>query len=221
MLTRNEVAMMIDASIASVKSPSLTENKAFLESVSPYPFVAVAVEPFFVRESVKILEQTKISVASLISYPLSDLTSNTKLTQAAFALHDGAHELDIAMSLKDFKAGNFERVKEDLKPIIDLAGERIKKMIYYSASLSTDEQKKAVQLAVELGFDFVKTNPGFGYITTPEHVKAVKDTFGKDIKVMASGGVRTKEDVLKMVAVGTDRIATSAALRILNEFEEE
>lgn len=220
MITKEKVAGIIDASIAAVLAPTQEENKSFLESIKPFPFAAVAVEPFYVRETANILAETKIAVACVISYPLSVLTSDTKLSQAAFALHDGADELDIAMSFADFKAGRFDKVKEDLKPIVYLTGDRIKKMIYYSALLSTDEQKKAVELAVELGFDFVKTNPGYGYVTKPEHIMTVKNTFNNAIKVMASGGVRTKADALAMIEAGTDRIATSAALNILSGFEE-
>ena len=124
----------------------------------------------------------------------------------------------VSMDISAFKSGRFDYVKEDLKPFVDLMEGRIMKMIYGATLLTEDEQKHAAEIAIELGIPFLKTNTGYGYVTTIEQVKLIKDNFGDDIKVMVSGGVRTKEDAIAMIEAGAARIATSSPFKIVDSF---
>ena len=119
-------------------------------------------------------------------------------------------------------AGDYRRVKEEIKPFLDLAdGKTLIKIIYFAALLTTDQQLKAAELCIDCGVEYLKTNTGHGSVSKPEEVKLIKDHFGQAIKVMVSGGVRTGEDARKMILAGCDRIATSAPFRILDTFVEE
>ena len=97
---------------------------------------------------------------------------------------------------------------------------KICKLLYFASILTEDEQKRACDMAIELGFPMLKTNPGFGFSTTVEQVKIAHDYAGDKLGIMVSGGVRTKEDAIKFVEAGVSRIATSAAFNILAGFDE-
>lgn len=97
---------------------------------------------------------------------------------------------------------------------------RIMKMIYFASLLTEDEQLRAAEMAIELGIPYLKTNTGFGFVTTTDQVKLIKDHYHDAIKVMTSGGVRTKEDAIAMIEAGAERIATSSAFKIVDSFQD-
>ncbi|MEG1424209.1 MAG: deoxyribose-phosphate aldolase, partial [Erysipelotrichaceae bacterium] len=82
----------------------------------------------------------------------------------------------------------------------------------------TDEEKKiACELAVKAGTDYVKTSTGFGTGgSTPQDIKIMRDTVGKDIGVKASGGVRNTQDAIAVINAGATRIGASASVAIIN-----
>ena len=92
----------------------------------------------------------------------------------------------------------------------------ILKVIIETALLSDDEKILACEAAVEAGADYVKTSTGFsGGGATTQDVALMRKTVGADIGVKASGGVRSREQALEMIAAGATRIGTSAGIAIV------
>jgi deoxyribose-phosphate aldolase len=209
------LASMIDASIGGIPAATHDELRAFLGTLGPHRYAAVMVEPSQVRFARPILSDLGQTLVTVIAYPLGAMTTETKVLQAEQALEDGADELDIAMDLSAFRSGDEGRVVDDLRAVRRLAGDRVVKAIYYSALLDDEESIRAAELALRAGITFLKTNPGYGNVTTPHHVELIKHRFGSRLRVMASGGVRTHAEALAMVAAGADRIATSSHLAVL------
>jgi len=211
----SQLASMIDASIAGRPAATLGEMEAFFQSLTPYRLAAVMVEPRYVRSAVEYFHPRKQNVVTVISYPLGAMTTEAKLIQMAEALSDGVDELDLAMDLSAFRSGDFAKVADELRAARIMAGDHLLKIIYYSAILSEDDSLRAAELIVNAGVTFLKTNPGYGNVTTPAHVRAVKQRFGDALRVMASGGVRTHQDAVAMIEAGADRIATSSPFAVL------
>ena len=68
------------------------------------------------------------------------------------------------------------------------------------------------------GADFVKTSTGFSTGgATAEDVALMRAVVGSDIGVKASGGVRTFDDLKKMVCAGATRIGASASVKIMEQ----
>ena len=218
LIAKHDIESIIDASLGATPAPTIGQVEDFARKTLNYDFAATLAEPFFVRYAAPIMHEAGKKVCSVISYPLGSMNSKSKLLQAKTALADGADELDVALNVTAFKSGHIDQCKDDLRPIIELAEGRIFKLLYFASILDENEQLKATEMALELGFPFLKTNPGFGYSTTVEQCKHIKEHFGDDIKVMVSGGVRTKDDAIKFVEAGVSRIATSAPFRIVDAF---
>jgi deoxyribose-phosphate aldolase len=69
---------------------------------------------------------------------------------------------------------------------------------------------------VEAGAHFVKTSTGLaGGGATVEDIRLMRQTVGNRCGVKASGGIRTLDDALKMIAAGANRIGTSAGVAIV------
>ncbi|MGA7915576.1 MAG: hypothetical protein WCA00_10100, partial [Candidatus Acidiferrales bacterium] len=72
--------------------------------------------------------------------------------------------------------------------------------------------------ATNAGADFVKTSTGFSSAgATPEDVRLIRETIGAGTGIKAAGGVRTLEDLLKMVEAGATRIGASAGVKIVEQ----
>lgn len=221
-LTKSRLEPMIDASIGNKPAPMLEEFRGFVKQTSGYGFAVTLAEPYYVKTAAEILHPLGKKVCTVLSYPLAGMTHETKMLQARTAIADGADELDISMDLSLFLSGRYEEAKEDMKGFVHLTQEHnvLMKMIYFASRLSADDQKRAAQMAVDLGIPFLKTNPGFGAVTTPGQIRFIKQHYAGMIQVMASGGVRTAEDAMAMVEAGADRIATSTPFRILEQLPE-
>jgi deoxyribose-phosphate aldolase len=70
---------------------------------------------------------------------------------------------------------------------------------------------------VKAGADFVKTSTGFSTGgATAEDIALMRKTVGPELGVKASGGVRSTEDVQKMIEAGATRIGASSSIAIVN-----
>ncbi|MBC8588963.1 deoxyribose-phosphate aldolase [Tissierellaceae bacterium BX21] len=215
-VTKYDVESIIDASLGATPAPTMTQVESFVRKTLNYNFKMTLTEPFFIKSNAEILHAAGKQLCSVISYPLGSMNHKSKVLQVQTALKDGADELDIAMDISAFKSKHYEKVKEDLKPCVEMMEGRICKLLYFASLLTEDEQLCACEIALELGIPFLKTNPGYGYSTTLDQVKLVKKHYGDDLKIMVSGGVRTKEDAIAFIEAGVSRIATSASFEIVD-----
>jgi deoxyribose-phosphate aldolase len=91
------------------------------------------------------------------------------------------------------------------------------KVIIESAALSDEQIVMTCKVVVDSGADFVKTSTGFHKAggASVHAVKLMRKTVGSNIGVKASGGIRTRETALEMIAAGANRLGTSATQAIL------
>ena len=94
----------------------------------------------------------------------------------------------------------------------------ILKVILETSQLSPREIIAACKIAEAAGADFVKTSTGFnGQGATRENVRLMKSVVGDNLKVKASGGVKTVNECVAMMEAGAERIGTSNGVRIMDE----
>ncbi len=204
----------------SALKPYLTYSdieKACKEAIE-YQFYSVCVNPFFVRRVYEILKDTDIKVCSVVGFPLGANTLKTKLIEATSACAEGAQELDIVWNIGAFKSGDYTYVEEELKTIICYTPECIHKIIVETAYLTEEEKKKAVEIVINSGAEFIKTSTGFApQGVTIEDVKLFKKLSKSKIKVKAAGGIKDLDTAIKMIEAGADRIGTSSSVNIMRE----
>jgi deoxyribose-phosphate aldolase len=90
------------------------------------------------------------------------------------------------------------------------------KVILETALLTDDQKRTACALAKDAGANFVKTSTGFGPGGATVHdIELMRAAVGPRMGVKASGGIRTLDDLLAMVAAGATRIGASAGVKIV------
>ena len=181
-----------------------------------HDFSAVCVNPCWVSVAAEELEGTDVHVACVAGFPLGQNSSVIKAGEAAEAVHNGADEIDMVINVGRLISGDIDYVRDEIKLIKKTIGNRILKVIIECCLLNDEQKIAACKAAVEAGADYVKTSTGFSAGgATVEDVRLMKETVGGKAKVKAAGGIRTKEQMDRMIEAGAERIGTSSGASLL------
>ena len=182
-----------------------------------YRFASVCVNSAHIAEVAAALAGTDVTPCCVVGFPLGAMETEAKAHEAARAAALGAKEIDMVMDIGAAKEGDFARVEADIAAVVSAIQGRAKLKVILECCLLTDEEKTAACLAAKrAGADFVKTSTGFSTGGATEHdVALMRAAVGDDMGVKASGGIRTREDALRMIAAGASRIGASAGIAIV------
>lgn len=210
------IAKMIDH---TALKPETTKEQIekLTEEAKTYQFASVCVNPTWVKFASSQLADSGVDICTVIGFPLGANTSSVKAFETKDAISNGATEVDMVINIGALKEGNDEFVEQDIKAVVEAADGTLVKVIIETCLLTDEEKVRACKLAVKAGADFVKTSTGFSSGGATVHdIKLMRETVGPDTGVKASGGIRTKEDVLKMIDAGATRIGASAGVAIVS-----
>lgn len=123
---------------------------------------AVCVFPTFVKVAKDALKGSTVKVASVsTAFPAGQSTREVKIADTKFALDNGADEIDMVISRGEFLKGNYNFVFDEIAAIKELCGKTRLKVIFETGELSTlDNVRKASEIAMYAGADFIKTSTG-------------------------------------------------------------
>ncbi|MEC0206170.1 deoxyribose-phosphate aldolase [Paenibacillus lautus] len=210
------IAGMIDHTLLKADATQAEITK-ITEEAKKYEFASVCVNPTWVSYCAEQLADTNVKVCTVIGFPLGAATSAVKAFEAKDAIANGATEVDMVINIGALKDRNDELVLKDIQAVVDAAKDKALVKVIIETSLLTEEEKvRACKLSVQAGADFVKTSTGFSTGgATPEDVALMRKTVGENIGVKASGGVRSKEDMDRMIEAGATRIGASSGVKIM------
>lgn len=208
---------MIDHTVLKADTP-LETVKRICDEAMEYGFASVCINPCHVAYCADYLKDSDVNVCTVIGFPLGANTSAVKAFETKDAIANGADEIDMVMNIGALKDKNYDLVRNDVKAVVEAANGTLVKVILETCLLTEDEIKKACELCVEAKADYVKTSTGFSTRgATIEDVQIMKAVVQGKAKVKAAGGVRTHEDMVKIVEAGADRIGTSAGCSLVDK----
>ncbi len=183
-----------------------------------YEFASVCVNPSWVSICKEELAGSSVKVCTVIGFPLGATSTKAKAAETNFALEDGAGEFDMVINIGALKEHRDEYVLEDVKAVVAAAQGNVVKVIIETCLLTEEEKIRACKLCVEAGAHFVKTSTGFSTAgATFADVKLMKDSVQDKALVKAAGGVRSYDDLQKMIEAGADRIGTSSGVALVQQ----
>lgn len=187
------------------------------EEANTYSFASVCVNPAWVQTASEVLKGSTVKVCTVIGFPLGASTSAVKAFETKDAIENGAGEIDMVINVGALRSGDDELVKNDIATVVNAAeGKAIVKVIIETSLLTDQEKRKACELSLSAGADFVKTSTGFSTGgATVEDVKLMRGVVGPEMGVKASGGVRSFEDMKNMIDAGATRIGASSGVKIM------
>lgn len=205
---------------------------------------AICVYPNFAKIVSESLEVEEVGIACVSGgFPSSQTFQEIKVAETAMALHDGATEIDIVLSVGKFLSGDYEGVCDEIQELKSVCGEKHLKVILETGALkSADNIKKASILSIYSGADFIKTSTGKETpAATPEAAYVMCNTIkeyytktGNKIGFKPAGGINTVHDALvyytivkellgeewltnKLFRLGTSRLANLLLSEIIGE----
>lgn len=181
-----------------------------------YAFASVCVNPFWVPICREALKDSSVMVCTVIGFPLGASSTLSKANETRIAYEQGADEFDMVINIGALKDNQDDIVRKDIQAVVEAAQGRTVKVILENCLLSEEEKIRACELCVEAKAHFVKTSTGFSLAgATFEDVALMKKVVNGQCKVKAAGGVRSMEDMQKMIESGADRIGTSSGVKLV------
>ena len=208
------------------------------------PLATICVYPNFAKIVSESLEADGVKVACVVGgFPSSQTFIEIKTAETALAVHDGADECDMVLSVGTFQSGDYETCADEIAEIKAACNEKPLKVILETGALKTAEAiKKASILSMYAGADFIKTSTGkievaatleAAYVMCSA-IKEYHALTGQYIGFKAAGGIKTTaeaidfytvvrellgEDYIKqgLFRIGTSRLANLLVSDILSE----
>ena len=192
----------------------LCEKAKYLKTAS------VCVPSYYVSQAKAYLEGSDVKVCTVVGFPNGNCSTFAKVAETIQALNDGALEIDMVVNVGEVVSENWNFVAEEIRTIVEAIDNHkrgcdiaILKVIVETCCLTEWQIKKMCQICAECGADYIKTSTGFAeHGATPEAVSIMKDMIDRnnyDLKIKASGGIRTLVDAKKYIDIGADRIGAS------------
>lgn len=215
----SDIARLIDHTLLKPEATRADVSKLCQEALK-FGFASVCVNPWNVSQAAEILRGSHVLVCTVVGFPLGATLPQVKVFETEEAIKLGAQEIDMVINVGALKSKQDDAVEADIRGVVEAShrGGAICKVILETALLSTEEKVRGSLAAKNTGADFVKTSTGFGPGgATAEDVRLMRAVVGGEIGVKAAGGVRSFEDVQKMVEAGATRIGASASIKILEQ----
>lgn len=181
-----------------------------------YGFDAAMVPGSWVKLVADELAGTSVTVASALDFPtVGVMTSAGKAAEAAELVRLGAQQIDIGVQVGWLRSGDYDGFRDDIAGVVRAAGVPIKVMLELPL-LTEVEKHAAVDLAVEAGAAYLK-NASSGAIETanPTSIGYLVERAPKGVLVKASGGIKSREQVIGLLQAGAACVGTSAGIAIV------
>jgi len=216
-----QLAKFIDHTLLKPEATS-DQIRSLCEEAIEYGFASVCINPCRVKLASELLKGTYVKVCTVIGFPLGAETPEVKAFETKNAIDNGASEVDMVMNIGAMKEKDYELVEKDIRAVVEAAGGKaIVKVILENCLLEKDEIKKACEICIRAGADFVKTSTGFNKSgATLEDVKLMKETVKDRAGVKAAGGIRDAITAKAMINAGASRLGTSSSIKIVSEMED-
>ena len=192
------------------------EIEALCEEARRFRFATVCVNSTWVGLAAELLKDSTTQAIAVVGFPLGATSSRAKAFETREALKAGAHEIDMVIQIGALKSHDYSLVFDDIRTVVEAANPYPVKVILEMSSLTQEQKIIGCALAQAAGAAFVKTSTGFGSGgATVSDIELMRKIVGPKMGVKASGGIRTREDALKMIEAGANRIGASASVSIV------
>lgn len=189
------------------------------DQVEGLPHVAaVCVYPSMVELAKKELAGTNVKVASVsTAFPSGQAPFSVKIDDTKYAVDHGADEIDMVISRGKFLAGEYAFVFDEISAIKEACGKARLKVILETGELSTlDNVRRASDLAILAGADFIKTStgkiqPAATMPVTYTMLQAIRDHYiatGKMVGMKPAGGISTSKLALHYLVMVKETLGT-------------
>ena len=218
-LTAAQLAAALDSTNLRLDASAADITALCTEAVA-HRFACVMIYPASVPHAAEVLAGTGIRIGTVIGFPSGRFSTEAKAAEIDAANAAGAAEVDIVMNYAALRDGQMDVVDIELRALAQRAhgyGQLVK-VIVETCYLDADQRLAALRLCEAAGVEFIKTSTGFGSAGAKvDHITAWAAARRGDIRIKASGGIKTLADARVLLDAGAVRLGTSSAAAIVAE----
>ena len=183
-----------------------------------FHFQAAMIPPSWVERTAEALRGTGVRVASFVDFPYGTMTSAGKACEAGQLIELGAEEIDLMPNVGFLLSGMERDYMDDIAGVVKAAGKVPVKIMLELPLLNEQQRERAISLSVEAGVAYLKNASGGAVgVATTEQIAFLRRLAPPHVRVKASGGIKTAQQVRDLVKAGADLVGTSAGVQIIQE----
>ena len=215
-ITTQEIVRYIDHTLLKPDAVDSQFDQLCEEAIK-YNFYSVCVNSSWVSYVAKKVRGTEVKVCSVVGFPLGEMDSRSKAFETRNAIDNGAHEIDMVISVGALKSGNIKYVEDDIRAVKRACrSNTVLKVILETSLLEEHEKVIACEICKKVDVDFVKTSTGFGGGgASVADIQLMRRVVGPDMGVKASGGIRDFKSAVELIEAGATRIGAGAGVAII------
>lgn len=210
-----QLSAYIENTLLKAEATSDDIQRLCAESIA-LKFRGVCINPRYIPLCKHLLANSGVAIVTVVGFPLGANATAAKAFEAEQAIRDGAGEIDMVIAVGAIKQGDLAYAEEDIRTVVKAAGKIPVKVIIETSLLSTEEKIAACKVSARAGASFVKTSTGFGGGgATIDDILLMRANVPKEMGIKASGGVKTTQQAMDLIAAGATRLGTSSGKAIV------
>ena len=211
------IARYLDAAILKPDMTPEQVDKAIDECIA-LKTMTVCVRGCDIDRALKKCAGTETKVSCVLDFPYGYSGAVAKRAIARDYAARGVYEIDMVMNYGAARGGDWATVETEIRGVVEEAHAKNVgvKVIFETSQLDAEQIRRATEVSIAAGADFVKTSTGFSTGGAKvEDVKLMRETVGPELGVKASGGIHSYDDAVAMLKAGASRLGASATLKIM------
>jgi len=213
-----DILSKVDHTLLAVDA-TWEQIQAICDDGIKYGTASVCIPASYVKDAVEYVDG-KLAICTVIGFPNGYSTTEAKCFEAAFAVAQGAEEVDMVINVGWLKDGKHDLLLNEIKAIRGAMDEtapgKILKVIIETCLLTDEEKIKMCEIVSASGADFIKTSTGFSTGgATFDDIKLFADHVAPHVKIKAAGGISSIADAEKFIELGASRLGTSRIVKIV------
>lgn len=214
----NKILSHCDHTLLAVDA-TWNDIKQICDDGMKYKTASVCIPASYVKQASEYVDG-KLAICTVIGFPNGYSTSAVKAFEAKNAVENGADEIDMVINVGWAKDGKFDEILNEIKEVKAACGDKILKVIIETCLLTDEEKKEMCRVVTQSGADFIKTSTGFSKGgATREDIALFAANIGENVRMKAAGGIRSFEDAEDYLALGCERLGTSAIVKLVKNQE--
>lgn len=208
-MTNQEVLKKVDHTLLK-QTATQEQIMQLCDEAVAYSVASVCIPPSFVS-AVKQRYGDKLSVCTVVGFPNGYNTTETKVFETTDAIKNGADEIDMVINVGWAQEERYDLIEQEISAVRQVTKGRVLKVIVETCFLTTRQKIKLCKVVADAKADFIKTSTGFGSGgATRQDVELFKKHIGDDVKIKASGGIKTLSDAQDFLNLGCERLGASS-----------
>lgn len=215
----NQIAKHVDHTNLN-PTATTTDIINLIKEANLYHCASICIPPSYVEFAKQYItdHQLSVTICTVVGFPLGYQLSSTKVLETTQLLSLGADEIDVVINRTDVKNKHWDLIEAEIQSLKLICENRLLKVIIETSDLTDQEKIKLCTIVSSANADYIKTSTGFSTMgATTKDILLFKEHLSSNVKIKASGGIKTLEEMKHFLDIGVDRIGTSRFVTIINQ----